>query len=76
MLHKVFTYCKLRTITSFINLNGSISVLLVLLMIFGASIIPKNSISQDLHYSQYLNSPLNLNPDFNSIFTSKFIASF
>ena len=24
--------------------------------------LPKNSISQDLHFSQYLNSPLNLNP--------------
>ncbi len=62
MTYNNLTYCQLKTITSIIGLNKNIIAKLIFLLLFMGFLFPKNTISQDLHYSQFLNSPLNLNP--------------
>lgn len=62
MTYKQLTYCQLKTITSIIGLGKKIMPIFLFSLLFISILTPKKSISQDLHYSQFLNSPLNLNP--------------
>ncbi|OYT11413.1 MAG: hypothetical protein B6I18_04215 [Bacteroidetes bacterium 4572_112] len=52
-------YNNLHNITYNINLSNSFAVIIVF---FGLLLVPKQAYLQDIHFSQYFNSPLNLNP--------------
>ncbi len=52
----------MNKLISIISLRSRISIISSLSLLLFAFIIPKIGISQDIHYSQFFNSPLNLNP--------------
>ncbi len=62
MIYNQLTYRRLKPLTYIIDLDKNIITRLIIFIFIIGFLAPKISISQDLHYSQYLNSPLNLNP--------------